>query len=122
MIKSRKTRAMFAALSLVGVGSGMLIATLATTPEKRFSNSPDGAYYATVNIRFYETVLPRMPGDERGMPAFVAVYTRGGDFCGRAKVPLLWMVDEFEWSTNTAGIRVVAEWDLVNRSVSQMSE
>ena len=122
MIKSRKSRAWIVVFSLAVFGVAVFVAGFATTAERRFSTSPGGAYFATVNYRCYETLLPRRPGDGSGMPGFVSIYSSDGAFCGRTKVPILWMADELKWSSNTAEIRLVAEWDLVKRTVNNESE
>ena len=85
--------------------------------ECRHVVSPDGRFYAVAFCRAWRAYVPMMPGSSGDKPGYVTVFTRDGRSCGTAPLPLAWMVDEIEWSSNHAELRLVADWDLVSHTV-----
>ena len=98
---------------------GVFVAARSTSEYQRIT-SPDGRFYAVAEYRSYLSFVPMSPGNSSDKPGFVAIYTRDGLSCGRAFLPMLQFLSDLQWHANAAEIRLVAEWDLSQRTVHQM--
>jgi hypothetical protein len=109
----------------VALGSAACLAVLAALPfvltqEVSRVSSPDGRFYAVATRPLWESLVSVMPGHSSGLPGYIAIYSADGRSCGRVPVEMTSSIYEVEWSAGRAGIRLVAEWDLVQHRVSQL--
>lgn len=80
-----------------------------------YSRKPDptGQYESIVSCRHYLSWIPTNPGSGRDKACFVEIRDRNkGVSLGRVPVPTIQMA-EVEWMTNSANIKLIAEWDLL---------
>lgn len=87
--------------------------------ECRRVASPDGRFYAVATCWACRTYVPMMPGEGGDKPGYVTVFTRDGHSCGSAPLPLASMIDETNWGSTQAELRLVAKWNLVSYTVFQ---
>ena len=112
---TRKKKIVMASALACFVGSASLPFVL--TREYSRVTSPDGRFYAVATFPIWQSFVPTMPGGSGDKSGSVTVYTAGGISCGRAPVEMVWFIQDMEWTTNHAEIRLVAEWDLSKRRV-----
>ena len=103
-------------------GALACFATLAPLPfaltgEYSRVTSPDGRFYAVATFPIWQSLIPMMPGSSGDKSGSVTIYAAGGGSCGRTPVDMVRFIQDLEWTTNHAEIRLVAEWDLSKRRV-----
>lgn len=87
------------------------------TSEYYRIQSPDGRFYAVATYPTWQSFIPMSPGSGGDHSGHVTVYTRDRVSCGRVPVDLVWMIRDIQWSKTNAELPLVAEWNLVNRTV-----
>ena len=80
-------------------------------------HSPDGRFYAVVACRAWRSYIPTNPGGGSDKPGHITVFARDGTSCGTVPVPMALMIQEIRWSTNTAHLQTIADWDLIEKEV-----
>jgi len=72
--------------------------------------SPDGNYEIVV---FREPVWPAvMPGQAGDAPGTVRLYDQHGKLLRQARVEMVQLVNEVEWTDDSVRIKLIAEWEL----------
>lgn len=82
---------------------------------------PSGNYTAVFSYRSYLSHIPMPPGSSSDKPCFVKIIDRSGRGLGEIPVPMMQMAD-LEWTTNGAEVKLVGEWDFVQRTCYYWSE
>lgn len=96
---------------------GAVICSSFRLTEQIRVHSPDGRFYAVAASRIWQSYLPMSPGGGSDKPGYVTIFTKQGTPCGTVHVPMIWMIEEIQWSATTAHLRTVAEWDLTDHEV-----
>ena len=99
---------------------GIGLAAFWHTTEYTRMSGQSGRFYAVAEYRTYLSFIPMMPGSSSDKPGFVTIYTRDGESCGRASLPMLQDFYSLQWLGDTAEIPMVAQWDLSKRKVHQI--
>lgn len=80
--------------------------------------SPDEKYFARVTYNFYQSILPIMPGGSGDKSGHVTIFSKSGKSFGTIPIDMLSMAREIEWTSTGASIKLVGEWDFVNKQIS----
>ena len=83
-------------------------------------SSPDGRFYAVATFPIWQRYVPMMTGQSADKSGYITIYTADGRSCGRTSVEMVSFIQDLEWSTGRAEIRLVAEWDLLQRRVHRL--
>lgn len=105
-----------AAATVILIGLGMTHRT-----EHSRVCDPTGRYTAICSYRTYLTLIPMAPGSSSDKPCFVKIVDSMGENYGEIPVPMIQMAG-VEWHTNDANIRLVGEWDFIQRTCYYWSE
>ncbi len=116
MFRSKKKIVMASALACLAALASL---PFVLTGEYSRVTSPDGRFYALATYPIWQSFVPMAPGSSGDRSGSITVYTAGGSFCGRAPVDMVRFIQDLEWTTNHAEIRLVADWDLSKRRVQR---
>ena len=76
---------------------------------------PGGTYIAITSLRQYKNYIPSLFGQGSDNSGYIKIINQRGQSFGEAPLPFLSMIQDLEWHTNGAEIKVTVFWDFINK-------
>lgn len=107
-------------LILIAIIFGILIWAFSKVEVYRFY-SPNRCFECVVKRYKYKNLIPKFPGQGSDYSCFLSIYKKQ-ELCGTIPVAMASMINDLEWTENTASIRTIGEWNFSDETCFYWAE